>query len=387
MFYSPEFALDNYSNICYNNELLLQKVNLMERTQRKKWLLLLYQLPTQPSNLRVKVWRKLQKLGAINIKSAAYLLPYNEATEEDFRWLVQEIVDGGGEAVLFIAYGLSLKEEEDIVRLFQEARAENYEAIIGECKQKVEQLELAIQQNHVGTWQKYEADFKRLQSKLAEIQAIDFFSSPKKEDALVTLKMFSDTLQKAKGISVMPSQIKPEPLKLSEYKGKTWVTRAGMHIDRLASAWLIKRFLDSNARFDFDTASGFDMPAATQPTATQSKEFVSADGTLPSNTDKIPFDMYGVPLGHHGEDCTFETLLKRFGLTDDTALNALAQIVHDIDLKDNKFGRTEAAGIDFVVLSFRQKWKDDEMLLEKGLALFDALYDKLRPEELNKGKT
>ena len=341
----------------------------MEQTQRKipislhlgkgeKWLLLLYQLPTHPSNLRVKVWRKLQKLGAINIKSAAYLLPYNETTEEDFCWLSQEIVDGGGEATLFVAYRLSAKEEEDIVRLFQEARRKDYEAFIEKCKQKTEQLELAIQQNHAGAWQKYESDFKRLQSRLAEIQAIDFFSSPKREDAVVAHQMLSDGLQKAKGISVMTSQQEPKPRMLSEYKGKIWVTRVGMHIDRLASAWLIKRFLDSEAGF----------------------EFVSADGLPPANSDKIPFDIYGAFLGHRGEDCTFETLLKRFGLTDDTALNTLAQIVHDIDLKDNKFGRTEAPGIDFVVLSFRQKWKDDEALLEKGLALFDALYDKLRPK-------
>ena len=353
-----------------------KRVTLMEKTQRKiplspplgkgeKWLLLLYQLPTQPSNLRVKVWRKLQKLGAINVKSAAYLLPYNETTEEDFRWLSQEIIDGGGEAILLVAYGLSLKEEEEIVRLFQEARAKDYEEFIEECKQKTEQLELAIQQNHVETWQKYEAENKRLQSRLAEIQAIDFFSSPKKKDALAALEMLSDTLQRAKGISEMPSQIKPEPLMVSEYKNKIWVTRAGMHIDRLASAWLIKRFLDSIARF----------------------EFVPAGVVLPSTEDKIPFDMYGASFSHHGEDCTFETLLKCFRLENDVALSALAQIVHDIDIKDNKFGRTEAAGIDFVVLSFRQKWKDDEVLLEKGLALFDALYDKLRPEELNKGKT
>jgi hypothetical protein len=334
----------------------------MERTQQLKWLLLLYQLPTQPSNLRVKVWRKLQKLGAINVKSAAYLLPYNETTEEDFRWLSQEIIDGGGEAILLVAYGLSLKEEEEIVRLFQEARTKDYEEFISECKQKVEQLELAIQQNHVETWGKYEAEKKRLQSRLDEIQAIDFFGASNKENALATLNMLSDTLQKAKGVSEIPSQQELEPLILCEYKDKIWVTRAGMHIDRLGSAWLIKRFLDANARF----------------------EFVPANELLPSDTDKIPFDMYGASLGHHDEDCTFETLLVRFGLTNDMALSVLAQIVHDIDLKDDKFGRTEAVGVDFVVLSLRQKWEDDEVLLEKGLALFDALYDKLRA---NEGKT
>ncbi len=327
----------------------------MERTDRRKWLLLLYQLPTQPSNLRVKVWRRLQKLGAVNMKSAAYLLPYNESTEEDFRWLSQEIVDGGGEATLFVAYGLSVEEQEDIVHLFQETRAKDYEAFIEECQQKIEQLESVIQQSHVQTWQKYEADWQRLQSRLAKIQAIDFFGAPKKENALATLEIFSDTLQKTKGISVAPSQQEPEALKLSEYQDKIWVTRAGMHIDRLASAWLIRRFLDANARF----------------------EFVPSGQTFSSLEDKIPFDMYGVSFGHHGEDCTFETLLKRFGLADDPALNTLAQIVHDIDLKDSKFGRSEAAGVDLVVQSFRQQWKEDAVLLEKGLALFDALYSQL----------
>lgn len=339
----------------------------MENTPRLQWLLLLYQLPTHPSNLRVKVWRKLQKLGAVNVKSAAYVLPYNEMTEEDFQWLCQEIIDGGGDATIFIAYGLSVKEEEEIVRLFQEMRAKDYESFLSECQQKVEQIEELIQRNDHEAWEKYETEGQRLQSRLAEIEAIDFFNAPQKAEALAILKLFSDTLQKAKGVSAVTPPSDLPQLARSEYKDKIWVTRAGMHIDRLASAWLIRRFVDANARFDFVTAS-----------PTQSKEFVSDGGLPPSTGEKIPFDMYGAFFGHHGEDCTFETLLKHFGLTDDTALNELAQLIHDIDLKDDKFGRRAATGIDFVVRSLRQRWEDDQTLLEKGLDLFDALYDQLR---------
>jgi hypothetical protein len=328
----------------------------MEEAQRLKWLLLLYQLPTRPSNLRVKVWRKLQKLGAINVKSSAYLLPYSEANEEDFRWLCQEITDGGGEAMLLMAYGLSAKEEEEIVRLFQEARSKDYEAFIEECNRKIEGFEQAMQQNPEEMLEKYETEGRRLRSRLNEIQAIDFFKSPRREDALAALRMFSNMLQKAKEITAISPSQEAKPLERSEYRGKTWVTRAGMHIDRLASAWLIKRFLDPDARF----------------------EFIPTGQTPPSAEGKIPFDIYGAFFSHRGEDCTFETLLKCFGLTDDPALNTLAQIVHDVDLKDDKFGRDEAAGIDLVVQALRERWGEDEVLLEKGLSLFDALYEKLR---------
>jgi len=188
---------------------------------------------------------------------------------------------------------------------------------------------------------------------------IDFFGAPGREEAIIAFRTFSDALRRAGEVPVTELSREHKPLNRSEYQGKIWLTRSGMHIDRLASAWLIRRFLDPNARF----------------------EFVPAGQIPPSSQERIPFDIYGAFFSHRGEDCTFETLLKSFGLTDDPALNTLAQIVHDVDLKDGKFGRSEAAGIDLVIQALREKCEGDEALLEEGLALFDALYEKLRSKE------
>ena len=127
-----------------------------------------------------------------------------------------------------------------------------------------------------------------------------------------------------------------------------WATRAGIHIDRASSAWLLRRFVDPDA------------------------EFVFVDDLDDVPADATPFDMRGVDYGHHGADCTFETILRRHHL-DDPVLWRLAAIVHEADLEDDRYDAPEAPGLD-VVLRGLSMTRDDDQVIDHGAAIFDGLY-------------
>jgi len=137
-------------------------------------------------------------------------------------------------------------------------------------------------------------------------------------------------------------------------RGRTWVTRRGVFVDRIASAWLIKRFIDQAARF----------------------KFVAPEGYSPRRSE-LRFDMFEAEFTHEGDLCTFEVLLARLGL-EEPALRPIAEIVHDVDLKEGKFGRPEAVGIDHLIAGIAMAYRDDGERLARGAAVFDALYEYLR---------
>lgn len=137
-------------------------------------------------------------------------------------------------------------------------------------------------------------------------------------------------------------------LDLTKLRGRRWVTRPRPHVDRIASAWLIKRFIDPEAEFVF-------APPAEFP------------------KDAIPFDAPGVELSHEGEDCTFETLVRRAKLRD-RRLARLAELVHEADLRDGKFPHEEARGIDAASRALLAASSDDHLVLAQGMALFEGLY-------------
>ena len=140
----------------------------------------------------------------------------------------------------------------------------------------------------------------------------------------------------------------------SELLGRTWVTRRGIHIDRIASAWFIRRFIDPGARLRFVDAQSVDV-----------------------RPGELRFDMVGGDFSHEEDRCTFETLLARTGISN-RALTEIAEIVHDIDLKDAKFGRPEAAGLERLLIGLVLANPDDEARLERGFVLFDELYQSFR---------
>ena len=310
----------------------------------QSWLLLLHQLPPKPAYFRVRIWRRLQDLGAVAIKNSVYALPANEETREDFEWLLREIAEGGGEACICEAKMVDGLSDQDIRAQFDEARDADYREVAGEARAIAEAV-----RNGKASPQEAQADIparvKRLRKRLAEVAAIDFFGASGRQTAEGLVMEIEAQLRPAAGGRTMAKE-KDVDTRLT---GKTWVTRRGVHIDRMACAWLIRRFIDPAARF----------------------KFVASQSYRPER-DEFRFDMFEAEFTHDGDRCTFEVLLDRAGL-DDPALRQIGEIVHDIDIKDGKFDRPEAAGIAQVIAGIAMTHDDDEARLARSAVIFDDL--------------
>ncbi len=321
----------------------------MPDAQEIRWLLLIHQIPPKPAYLRVKVWRRLQRVGAVPVKNSVYVLPKNEQTHEDFLWLLREVKESGGDAFLCEARFAEGLSDDAVEQLFRSARDEDYQAVSRESEQTAKSLRKKHKPN--GEQQKQLAlDLERLQKRLAEIKAIDFFGASNRdaaERALFTLEaqLHDRSLQ---------DKATADQWRIEDVQGRTWVTRKGIHVDRMASAWLVRRFVDETANFKFVPAKGYTPQAG-----------------------ELRFDMYEAEFTHEGDLCTFEVLMGRFGL-DNAALRALAEIVHEIDLKDGKFSRPETPGIDRLITGIAIAHNEDEARLTRATALFDDLYEYYR---------
>jgi len=298
------------------------------------WLLLIHQIPPKPDYLRVKIGRRLQRIGAVAVKNSVYVLPDRAETLEDFQWVRSEITEGGGDASICRADFIDGLTNEQIEYLFRSARDADYAEIAAAARDAWTAARGRTRSDD---------ELARLRKRLAQTRAIDFCDAPGRtmaEDAIRSL---------ARAIEGESSTERSAQSDQSEYRGRVWVTRSGVFVDRIASAWLIKRFIDRDARF----------------------KFVPADKR--HSAEELRFDMYDGEFSHVGDHCTFETLLERFALTD-PALRSIAEIVHDIDLKDEKFGRGDAAGIERVLSAIVATHPDDESRLTRGSQLFDDLY-------------
>jgi hypothetical protein len=315
-----------------------------------RWLLLLHQLPAKPAYFRVKVWRRLQSIGAVAVKNAVYALPCDEQTQEDFEWLLREITEAGGEAVVCEARLIDGLSDEEVRALFNRARDEDYDAIANEARSIGAELGDAPPPEKRAEAKRQLA---RLKNRLAQVVTIDFFGADRRPPAEGLLAGLEQRV--AEPVTTEPPDAAPREVHaLRNRRGQTWVTRQGVYVDRIASAWLIRRFIDPEARFKFVSAKGYQ----------------SAPGEL-------RFDMFEAEFTHQGDRCTFEVLLEQAGLND-PALRALAEIVHDIDLKDVKFGRIEAPGIASLIDGIARGNPDDDDRLAQGFAVFDNLYASFR---------
>ncbi len=309
-----------------------------------RWLLLIHQIPPKPDYLRVKIGRRLQRLGAVPVKKSVYVLPDRPQSLEDFQWVRTEIIDGGGDASICKADFVDGLTDEHIIALFHGARDADYANLAAAARE----VRAALRRRDPDADRRSvrpEDDVARLRKRFAGIAAIDFFHAPGRAMAEDALRTVSE--------AVAPASRQETPLGAAgaaPLRGRTWVTRRGIFVDRIASAWLIRRFIDRDARFKFVD------PAAFRPAA-----------------GDLRFDMFDGEFTHEGERCTFETLLHRFRM-DDPALHAIAEIVHDIDLRDDKFGRDEATGIERVLSGVAAARSDDDARLERGSLLFDDLY-------------
>jgi hypothetical protein len=324
-------------------------MNKSEPRDEQLWLLLIHQLPSKPAYLRVKIWRRLQGIGAVAVKSTVYALPATAETLEDFEWLLKEIAEGGGEAVICEARLIDGLTDEQARGLFDAARDKDYEELTREARALVADVEAA---NGTKDPSEASAQVRRIRRRFTEIEAIDFFgaSGSLSAGSLLTAleKRFAEEKPMTEDVTRSPQG---EAISL---KKRTWVTRRNVHVDRIACAWLIRRFIDPEATI----------------------RFVAGKGYAP-NEDELRFDMFDGEFTHEGDRCSFEVLLTRAGLSD-PALQAVAEIVHDIDLKDSKFGREETTGIAHLITGIASANVNDEDRTSQGAPVFDSLYQYFR---------
>ena len=303
-------------------------------------LLLLVGVPPIPSSLRVRVWRRLRSLGAVPLKRSAYLLPDTPERYEDFQWLAQEIQREGGDATLIRVQQIENVTHEDVLRLFHEPRDRDYRQLAVRYRKLLQSLD----KKSAAKRTRAQEELARLAKDHQRIRDIDFFDARGGAE----VRRLEEVIAMRTRRPESPRREERPTLDLTKLRGRRWVTRPRPHIDRIASAWLIKRFIDADAAFVF-------APPAEFP------------------KDAIAFDAPGVELSHQGEDCTFETLVKRARLRD-RRLVRLAEVVHEADLRDGKYPHEEARGIDVAVRALLAASPDDHTVLAQGMALFEGLY-------------
>jgi hypothetical protein len=308
--------------------------------------LLVHQLPSTPSNLRVRTWRRLQQLGALPVKQAVYVLPDTLAAREDFEWLKTEIKSAGGDASVFAADNVDSWSDDALVAEFRGARQEAYAALAREIERVLGRI--GATRRPRGT---RAPALRRLvgvfRARFSAIEHIDFFASAGRDRAITLLQQLEEQASDLRRPAERPRTAgSAEP---QNYRNRLWVTRPRPGVDRMASAWLIRRFVDPQARF----------------------AFVADPESAPH--DAVPFDMFGVEFSHQGEGCTFETLCSVFAI-ELPAVARIAAMVHDLDLKDGRFGAPEAPTVGTVIEGMQLSIAEDDELLDLGRALFESLY-------------
>jgi hypothetical protein len=310
------------------------------------WLLLVHQLPPKPAYFRVKIWRRLQGIGAVSLKNSVYVLPPGEQSPEDLQWLLREIERGGGDGVICEAHIVDGMSDQQVRGLFDAARDADYAEIARELRK------LGILAKRGGATRRKDApplraQVAKLRRHLAEISAIDFFGATGRLTVEALLTEIATQLAEPPSA---PEEAAIAKTVSGDLTGKTWVTRRDVHVDRIACAWLIRRFIDPAARFKFVAAKNYG-----------------------AKRGELRFDMFEAEFTHEGDRCTFEVMLERIGL-DDAALRAIAEIVHDIDLKDGKFAREQVAGIAHVIAGICMTQAEDPARIERASALLDDTY-------------
>ena len=325
--------------------------------QETSWLLLIHQIPPKPDYLRVKIGRRLQRIGAVPVKNSVYVLPDRPHSVEDFQWVRAEIIDGGGDASICRASFVDGLTSSQLEHVFHSARDADYADLADSARDLWSALRRRDRDAGRQRPTRADEEIARLRKRLSAIVAIDFFAATGRRVAEDAIRAVVEEL----GPADESLEVVPKAADRSAYRGRTWVTRSGIFVDRIASAWLIRRFIDRDAKFKF----------------VSSAKYRAAHGEL-------RFDMFEGEFTHEGDRCTFETLLERFALRD-PALHSIAEIVHDIDLKDEKFGRADALGVERVVTGIAAASVEDGARLERGSQLFDDLYAVYTAESKAKG--
>jgi hypothetical protein len=309
-----------------------------------RWLLLIHQIPPKPNYLRVKIGRRLQKIGAVAVKNSVYALPNTDDSQEQLTWIAREIAHGGGDSSICESDFVGERSNDGVEELFNAVRTADFEVLARQARALKKSLGRKRRLDGRARAE-LEGDLIRLRKQLADLVALDFFGAPGRQSLEAVLGELEVRLESPGSPQTPEPAVEPRP------RGRVWVTRRGVHVDRMASAWLIKGFIDGGASFKFVPGKGY------QP-----------------EPGELRFDMFEAEYTHEGDSCTFEVLLSRFDLTEDAALTAVAEVVHDIDLRDGKFARPESAGVERLVTGIAVEHDDDEARLAAAGVLFQGLY-------------
>ena len=313
----------------------------------REWLLLLFFLPAKQAHARVQAWRRLQRIGAVSLRNSAYALPHSLEAREDLEWIKGEIVTSGGQAMVLVARAPDHATTDEIVGAFRATRGRDFVALAVVASKMLEKTTA----RRAGTMRReLTQGLRRLRERFEDTVRRDFFGAPEREEVEALLT----TLERRTGGRRTVKSSTNARAKPADYRGKVWLTRPRPGVDRMSSAWLIRRYIDPDATFVFAD------PAKTP--------------------DAIPFDTFDAEFGHHGTNCTFETFCERFGI-DDPAVRHIARIVHDLDLKESTYGEAETATIGRLVEGLRRARHDDDALLRSGIDMFEALYQAVASTE------
>jgi hypothetical protein len=311
------------------------------------WLLLAYQLPSRPSNARVATWRRLQRVGAVQLHGSAYVLPATAEAREDLEWIAEDVIGHGGEATLFAAETTEPRSRDSIVEAFRRTRAEEYAAIRVEAESPGRDSGRRAAAR-IGANERRQLA-ARLRERLAATVAIDFFAAAGREEAEAAIAALE---RKQEDVMSTETGVANETrLSARDFRDRVWVTRPRPGVDRMSTAWLVRRFIDPGATFRFS----------------------DPERRSELGADAVPFDMVGVDLGHQRGGCTFETVARRFAIGDPSVV-WLARIVHQLDLKTGEPTPPDAAVIGQMVEGLRRMYADDADLLEHGIVMFESLY-------------
>ena len=306
--------------------------------------MLITAVPSKPDYLRVKLRRRVQRLGAVGLKGAVYVLPETPDGLESFQWLRREILADGGEATVCLAQLVDGMSDADVIALFNQDRDAEYQAFVTACRD----FEAGWPASAAGddaVRPTLIAERARLHRRLEEILARDYFIAAHREDAM-------QAIERIAVLDIAAPKVTTGQSASAAYHGRTWATRAGVKVDRIASAWLILKRIDPAAKFAF-VAQGDPVPKGS-----------------------VQFDMFDGEFTHDGDRCTFEVLLDRFAITEQ-ALVTLGQMVHDIDLHDDAFGRPETAGLAAMINGVVSRIASDDERLIEGARLLDVFEEGL----------
>ncbi len=322
----------------------------MAKKADQEWLLIFYSVPSHPVSNRMKIWRKLAKAGAVQLKGAVYIVPATDEHEELFQWLIGEVKTMGGDGAFVRSAEVRTMDEADIRGLFVRQAEQEYRKL----EKGLEVLERKFQSVRKGTTGQEPAalsdHLSRIEKDFNEIARRDFFFSPAGAGIKKRIQAMGTGLRASVGKTIEKDTAIPAR-RSADYQGRTWATRKRPFVDRMASAWLIRRFIDNKASFSF----------------------IEERERAGLGEKTIAFDMRGGEFTHVGDLCTFEVLVKSFGIKD-KAVKKIAEIVHDLDVKDEKYGNPETAGIEDILSGIRKTAKDDADGLERGMAVFEMTY-------------